>query len=109
MRDSPRPWMISSPSCDRMHFGMIALVVYVILNAFAFAMYVWDKHKAKADKWRTKESTLLLCALLGPFGAYAGMRFARHKTQKLKFKLVYVFLVLHVVLIVYLAATGRIL
>ena len=87
----------------------LILLVYIVMNAFAFMMYIWDKRKAQKDKWRTMESTLLLCALLGPFGAYAGMRFARHKTQKLKFKLVYVFLVLHVALIVYLVATGRIL
>ncbi|MGN0098777.1 MAG: DUF1294 domain-containing protein [Candidatus Methanomethylophilaceae archaeon] len=82
------------------------LLIYIVLNVFAFAMYIWDKRKAQKDKWRTKESTLLLCALLGPFGAYAGMQVARHKTRKLKFKLVYVFLVLHIVIIVYLVAKG---
>lgn len=87
--------------------GIIVLLVYLILNAFAFMMYVWDKHKAKEKMWRTKESTLLICALFGPFGAYAGMKYARHKTQKLKFKLVYLFLALHILIIAYLAATGR--
>ena len=72
----------------------------------AFAMYVWDKHKAKTDQWRTKESTLLIAALLGPWGAVAGMKFARHKTQKLKFKLVYVFLVLHIIILAYLVYSG---
>ena len=84
----------------------LILLVYIVLNVFAFMMYIWDKRKAQKDKWRTKESTLLLCALLGPFGAVAGMQVARHKTRKLKFKLVYVFLVLHIVVIVYLAAQG---
>lgn len=78
------------------------LIVYVILNVIAFAMYVWDKHKAKNDQWRTKESTLLIAALIGPWGAVAGMKYARHKTRKLKFKLVYVFLVLHIVVLAYL-------
>ncbi len=91
-----------------MHISLIAIVVYVLLNAFAFMMYLWDKHKAKNDQWRTKESTLLVCALLGPFGAVAGMQFARHKTQKLKFKLVYVFLVVHIIAIVFLAMNGHI-
>lgn len=84
----------------------LILLVYIILNAFAFMMFIWDKHKAQTDKWRTKESTLLLCALFGPFGAAAGMEVARHKTRKLKFKLVYVFLVLHIVAIIYMVMKG---
>ena len=82
------------------------LIVYVILNVIAFAMYIWDKHKAKNDQWRTPESTLLIAALIGPWGAVAGMRLARHKTRKLKFKLVYVFLVLHIVILAYLVYSG---
>lgn len=82
------------------------LIVYVILNVIAFAMYVWDKHKAKNDQWRTKESTLLIAALIGPWGAVAGMKYARHKTRKLKFKLVYVILVLHIVVLAYLFYTN---
>ena len=78
------------------------LILYILLNVLAFCMFVWDKHKAQKDQWRTKESTLLLSALLGPFGATAGMLLARHKTRKPKFKLVYVFLVLHIILIAYL-------
>lgn len=76
-------------------------VLYVILNVISFAMYVWDKRKAKMDKRRVKESTLLVAALIAPWGAVASMRLVKHKTQKLKFKLVYVFLALHVVLLVY--------
>lgn len=86
--------------------ALMFLAVYVVLNVISFAMYVWDKHKAKADKWRTKESTLLVAALIAPFGAVAGMRLARHKTQKTKFKLVYVFLVLHILAIAYLVYSG---
>ena len=81
---------------------LAVFAVYVVINAIVFAMYAWDKHKAKTDKWRTKESTLLLGALLGPWGAAIGMKVAHHKTQKTKFKLVYVFLVLHIILIAYL-------
>ena len=85
---------------------VLFLIVYVVLNLFSLAMYIWDKHKAKADMWRTKESTLLLAALIAPFGAAAGMKLARHKTLKLKFKLVYVFLILHVAIIAYLVYSG---
>ena len=80
----------------------LILLLYILVNIAVLLMYVWDKHKAKADKWRTRESTLLIGALLGPWGAVAGMQLARHKTQKTKFKLVYVFLLIHIVLIVWL-------
>ena len=85
---------------------LVVFAVYVVINAIVFAMFAWDKHKAKTDKWRTKESTLLLAALIAPFGAAAGMKLARHKTLKLKFKLVYVFLILHVAIIAYLVYSG---
>ena len=85
-----------------MNVTLIVLGVYVLLNILSFGMFIWDKHKAKNDQWRTPESTLILSALLGPFGATTGMKLARHKTQKLKFKLVYIFLVIHVIIIVYL-------
>lgn len=65
-------------------------------------MFCWDKHKAKADKWRTPEKTLLIAALIAPWGATLGMKLAHHKTRKPKFKLVYVFLVLHIILIAWL-------
>lgn len=84
----------------------LGLLVYIIINLIVFGMYIWDKHKAKSDKWRTKESTLIIGALFGPWGAFAGMQLAHHKTRKLKFKLVYVFLVLHIAVIAYLFGTG---
>lgn len=84
---------------------LLIFIVYVLLNLIAFGMYGLDKRKAKKDQWRTKESTLLLAAAIGPFGAVAGMKTFRHKTQKMKFKLVYVFFAIHVVLIAYLIYT----
>lgn len=83
------------------------LIVYIVLNVISFGMYVWDKHKAKNDQWRTPEKTLLVAALIAPWGATAGMKLARHKTRKLKFKLVYVFLVLHIVILAYLVYAGH--
>lgn len=77
------------------------LALYVLANIISLAMYVWDKHKAKADKWRTPEKTLLIAALIAPWGAALGMNLANHKTRKPKFKLVYLFLVLHIILLVW--------
>ncbi len=83
---------------------LILLVAYIVVNLATMAFYFSDKSKAKKGEWRTKESTLLLWSAIGPFGAVAGMELARHKTKKVKFKLVYVFLLVHIVVLVYLAS-----
>jgi len=78
---------------------LILLGIYILLNIISLSAFALDKKKAAKGKWRTPEKTLLLLSLFGPFGAVFGMRMFRHKTMKLKFKLVYVFLALHVVVI----------
>lgn len=63
------------------------LVEYIIfLNLIGFlSMYV-DKTRARNKKWRIKESTLLLIAILGgSVGSYLGMKVFRHKTKHNKF------------------------
>ena len=67
---------------------MIKLTVYylLIINAAGFALMLVDKWKAKNNRWRVRESTLLLAAALGgSVGSLAGMYLFRHKTQHLKF------------------------
>ncbi len=81
---------------------LIFLVAYVVVNLITMAMYFSDKGKAQKGEWRTKESTLLTWSAIGPFGAVAGMELARHKTRKAKFKLVYVFLFIHVFILGYI-------
>jgi uncharacterized membrane protein YsdA (DUF1294 family) len=81
-------------------------LIYLALNAFAFVIYGIDKGKAMRGGRRIGEGTMLFSALLGPFGAYSGMRLFHHKTKKLKFKLVPAFLILHLALIVYVLFFG---
>ena len=58
-----------------------------IINLAAFATYGIDKYKSMHNKWRTPERTLLLLAAIGgSIGAWAGMEIFRHKTKHLKFK-----------------------
>ena len=76
------------------------LLGYAILNLIALSVFLIDKVKAKKNKWRISEKTLLIVAALGPFGATVGMVKFRHKTRKLKFKLVYVALAIHILLII---------
>lgn len=86
--------------------GIVVLaLLYLGINILAAAAFAWDKHKAKSNSWRTSETALLALAFLGPFGAYGAMRLCRHKTQKTKFWLVPLFLVIHASLFVYLILT----
>ena len=58
----------------------------LISNAAGFRLMLADKWKAKKNRWRIRESTLLLVAALGgSLGSLAGMYLFRHKTLHLKF------------------------
>lgn len=66
----------------------LLLVYLLIINAAAFALMLVDKWKAKKNRWRIPEATLMGAAALGgSIGALAGMYLVRHKTQHLKFTL----------------------
>ena len=78
---------------------LILIGGYVALNIIALLAFAIDKRKARNGKWRTPRKTLLILSFLGPFGAAFGMKLFRHKTMKLKFKLVYLFILLHLVVI----------
>ena len=60
------------------------LIIYlIIVNIIAFLAMFIDKKKAEKNRWRIKESTLLILALIGgSIGAIAGMYVFHHKTQK---------------------------
>ena len=65
-------------------FGYLA-----IINIVAFVVYGIDKYKAKHQKWRIPEATLLSLAILGgAIGALLGMLIFRHKTKLLRFQIV---------------------
>lgn len=62
------------------------LAYLLIVNAVAFLLMLIDKVKAKKNRWRIKESTLMLWAAIGgSIGALAGMYTFRHKTLHRKF------------------------
>ncbi len=67
--------------------GLIFLYL-IVINIVTFFAFGLDKRKAKKDKWRTPEATLVtLMVVGGAIGGYFGMETFRHKTQKLKFKI----------------------
>jgi uncharacterized membrane protein YsdA (DUF1294 family) len=78
----------------------VFLALYAVFNIIAFFLFIHDKQKAKSNAWRTPENLLLVVAATGPFGAYGAMVLFRHKTRKLKFYLVPVFLIVHCVTII---------
>ena len=65
----------------------LLLYYLLIINAAGLLLMLVDKWKAKKNRWRVRESTLLLVAALGgSVGCLIGMLF-RHKTRHLKFTL----------------------
>ena len=86
---------------------LLFIVLYLCVNLVAAWAFAWDKHTARNNTWRMSEGTLLGLSFLGPFGAFGAMKLFRHKTQKMKFSLVPLFLSIHLVVIAYLFLTHR--
>lgn len=64
--------------------------LYLGASAVAYLAYWLDKSAARADQWRTKESTLHLLGLVGGWpGALLAQRVLRHKSRKRSFQLVF--------------------
>ena len=78
-------------------------IYLIIINLIAFLAMFIDKKKAEKGKWRTKESTLLILALIGgSIGAIIGMYTFHHKTQKSRFFIgIPIIILLQVLLIIY--------
>ncbi|OYP67354.1 DUF1294 domain-containing protein [Prevotella sp. P2-180] len=74
------------------------------INIATFLLYGIDKYKAKKNKWRISEATLLtMAAIGGSIGAWAGMRLWHHKTMHKKFKYgIPVIIIMQIALVVYL-------
>ena len=80
---------------------MKPLLVYLFLiNALGFCFMLSDKIKARKNKWRIPEATLMTIAMIGgSLGVMMGMRLFRHKTLHPKFSIgVPVILVLQIVM-----------
>ena len=65
------------------------LVYCGAMSLVAFVAYMLDKIKAKKDKWRIPESTLLSLGFLGgALGALLSLELFRHKTKQWYFRAV---------------------
>ncbi|MGL5391696.1 MAG: DUF1294 domain-containing protein [Shewanella sp.] len=68
---------------------------YLCLSLLTFIAYAIDKSAAKRGRWRTKESTLHLLALMGGWpGAVIAQQLLRHKSAKTSFRVVFYFTLL---------------
>ena len=63
--------------------------IYLIgINILTLLIFGADKWKAKRDKWRIPEDTLIWLAIVGgSVGALLGMYLFRHKTKHRKFQI----------------------
>ncbi|MBQ3251647.1 MAG: DUF1294 domain-containing protein [Oscillospiraceae bacterium] len=68
---------------------MKLLITYLILiNALGICFMLADKIKARKNRWRIPEATLIGIALFGgSLGVIIGMRLFRHKTLHPKFSI----------------------
>lgn len=65
----------------------IIIIYLTSINVATFITYGIDKLKAKRSKWRIREASLLLLAVLGgSIGALLGMKVWHNKTMHKKFK-----------------------
>ncbi len=71
---------------DFLYFISGVLIYLIIISLISVFVTVSDKNRAEKNKYRIRESTLmLLSALGGSFAMYAAMKKIRHKTKHMKF------------------------
>lgn len=70
------------------HYIVYGILIYLAaINGMTFFAYGIDKWKARKNRWRIRESTLLWLSVFGgSIGAWLGMKAWHHKTQHNKFK-----------------------
>lgn len=72
-----------------MNLKYVIVIAFSVMSLVAFCAFGIDKYKARHDRWRIPESTLLLIAFFGgAIGAYLGMKAFHHKTMHKKFAIV---------------------
>lgn len=68
--------------------SVFPVAIWLAVNAYVFAMYGDDKHRARDGRWRIPEKRLLWGMwLFGGVGAWLGMRTFHHKTRHTVFRM----------------------
>ena len=69
---------------------LVVPLAYLVFSLITFVAYALDKSAARKGRWRTKEGTLHLLALVGGWpGALVAQQTLRHKSKKASFKVVF--------------------
>lgn len=86
----------------RQEYGFLWIYL-IIINVLTFLAFALDKVKAKTNRWRTKEKTLLTLSFIGgSLGGLLGMYICHHKIRKPRFSIgVPLMLVLHLGLLIW--------
>ena len=59
------------------------LLAFILINAWTFILFGWDKYCSETGRWRVRESTLIGWAVIGGTpGAYLARQIFRHKIRK---------------------------
>ncbi len=84
------------------------LTIYLTMSAITFVVYGYDKRAARLGRWRIRESTLQVLALLGGWpGAAVAQGLFRHKRRKRGFMAVFLMIgAAHVGLCAWLVMRG---
>ena len=66
------------------------LLIYLAASVVTFIAYAIDKSAARKGRWRTKEGTLHVLAMIGGWpGALVAQRVLRHKSRKQPFRVIF--------------------
>lgn len=78
------------------------LIIYLSsINIISLILCAYDKINAIKHKQRISEKNLLtVSAIGGSLGMIIAMNIFHHKTKKIKFKIIYVFFIIHVYLLI---------
>lgn len=83
-------------------FTQVLFIYLALINLISFFYIGLDKMKAQLDHSRVRERTLWFLTLIGgSLGTLLGMRYFRHKTQKLSFQAVVAVILVVQIWIVY--------
>jgi uncharacterized membrane protein YsdA (DUF1294 family)/cold shock CspA family protein len=74
---------------------LLAPAAFFVISLATFLLYAFDKSAAMNQRWRTKESSLLVAGLLGGWpGALVAQGMFRHKSSKSSFQAAFWFTVI---------------
>lgn len=74
---------------DLMYIESIYLGIVAVASVTTFALYLLDKRRASRGRWRISEAAMHIAELLGGWpGGIIARRSLRHKSRKLRFRII---------------------